>query len=144
MGYIKWTVGLVTIGLFALAILGFAIGFASDNNAPISLANDPEIVTFRSQGITNTTGFKNNVQDTTISILNSTISPGDETTEGGAQFKLTPTNSLGAVKNMIELGYLKVFGSNSNFNVFMFSFLAILVFVTFMLVMKAWIGRNPE
>lgn len=144
MGQISWTISLVMIGLFAFAIVGFAMGFASDNDSPISIYNDAELTNLYSDANESIRDFRTQSEQSYASIMNSTIGPGDETTESGGQFKITPVSAISGVKNVFEVGYNKIFGGSSSFAVFMTAFFSLLVFITGLYIWKAWAGKNPD
>ncbi len=143
MGQIQYTIALIMIGLFTVAIIGFAINFASDNNAAISIADDPELVRLQTTVEGNVSAFRSGAQSTYQSIVESSIEEG-ETTPSGGQFAITPVSAVPVAKNIIKVGYIKIFGSGSGFGIFLTAFLAIIVFVIGMFIWKTWAGRNPE
>lgn len=144
MGHIQWTVSLVLIGLFAIAIIGYAVSFANDNNAAIDISDDPEISSLNTRVQGNVSQFISDSEGTYNSIINSTIAAGDTTTASGGQFKLTPASAIGTVKNIIQTGYVKIFGSDSGFSIFLTALFSLIGFITILLAWKAWAGRNPE
>ena len=143
MGQIQFTIALVTLALFSIAIIGFAVNFASDNNAAISIANDPEISELNTNLQGNLTSFQTSAESTYQSIVESSITQG-QTTPSGGQFAITPPNVIPVTKNIIKTGYLKIFGNGSGFEIFLVSFLGILVFIIGMYIWKTWAGRNPD
>jgi len=64
MGQIQWTVSLVMFGLFAVAMISFAIGFANDNDAIISVLDDPELSKLNSEIGSNLSTFGSGAEDT--------------------------------------------------------------------------------
>jgi hypothetical protein len=145
-GQIGWTISLVMIGLFVVAIIGFAVNFASDNNSPIDIADDPEISNLYTSVVGNLSEFGEGAQDTYGSIINSTISPSaaSGTTATSGQFAITPTNTIGVTRNILNVGFKKIFGSNSGFGIFLTTFLGLIVFITGLLIWKTWAGRTPD
>lgn len=144
MGQIQLTISLVLIGLFTVAVIGFAINFATDNNTPIDISDDPEISTLYTNTATSVSDFREDSEATYTSIINSTIASGDETTISGGQFKITPVNVMGVVNNIIRTGYVKIFGTGSGFGIFMTTFFAVLLFVIGLFIWKTWAGRQPD
>ncbi len=61
---ITLTTGLVMIALFTVAIIGFSLGFADDNDAAISIADDPEISSLNTNTQDNLSTFKDEAADT--------------------------------------------------------------------------------
>ena len=143
MGQIQYIVSLMMIGLFTVAIIGFAINFASDNNTAISIADDPELIRLQTTVEGNVSAFRSGAQSTYQSIVESSIEAG-ETTPSGGQFAITPTSAVPVTKNILKVGYIKIFGSGSGFGIFITTFLAIITFVIAMFIWKTWAGRNPE
>lgn len=144
MGQLQFTVSLIMAGLFAIALIGFAVNFATDNDAPITILDDAQILNLKTQTIGNTTSFGSSSSQTLTTIINSTIEAGDETTTSGASFKLTPVNSIGVIINIVRIGYKKIFGNDDNFEIFLLTFIGIITFTMAMLIAKAWFGRNTE
>jgi len=145
MGQIQWTVALVLIGLFAIAIIGFAISFADVNNAAVDISDDPEISNFYSSSVTDLDSFSGDSADTYTSIvINSSISEEGQTTQTAGQFAITPTSIIGVAKNILEVGYKEIFGSEGGFNIFLYSFLGLIVLIMALLLWKTWAGRIPD
>lgn len=144
MGQIQFTVSLVLIALFTVAIIGFAINFGIDNNAAVNIADDPELSALYTRTGTNLSTFGDDSKGTYESIVESGIASGGQTTATGAAFSVTPANVVGITKNILKVGYVKVFGSGSGFNVFLTTFLALIVFIIGLYVWKTWAGRTPD
>jgi|SRR3990167_218873 len=142
--YINWTVALVIIGLFTVAIIGFAINFASDNDSAIDISDDSQISGLYTTTRGNLSNFREKSEDTYTTIINSTIEAGDETSTSGAQFKITPATAIAVVVNILNVGYIKIFGTSSGFGIFITSFLALITFIFAFLLIKAWLGRSPD
>jgi hypothetical protein len=143
MGQINFITSLVLIGLFTIALLGFALNFASDTGADISLANDAQIMAM-SQGVTaNTTAFTSSSNQTYYNIVGATVTTGD-TTPSGQQFALTPINAIGTVRNIVLVGYHKIFGTDSGFEIFILTFIAMLTFIIGLYIWKTWKGGMPD
>jgi len=143
-GQIQWTVALVSIGLFTIAILAFAMNFATDNNAAVNLNNDPEISTLFSSTTNNVSSFNENSETTTTSIIKSSISSGGQTTQSAGAFSITPTNFISISNNIMKVGYVKIFGNSGGFGIFITTFLGLIIFITGLLIWKTWAGRNPN
>lgn len=144
MGQIQWTVSLIMIGLFAIAIISFAIGFANDNNSAIDISSDSQIMALSSNLTNGVSLFQSQSENTYASIINSTIAPGSTTTTGSGQYAITSTSSIGVTKNILLIGYTKIFGSNNGFSIFITTFLGILVVITILYVVKTWRAGIPD
>jgi hypothetical protein len=145
-GQIGWTISLVMIGLFTIAILGFAINFATDNSSPITITSDSELSNLYTSTGGNLSGFSTGAQSTYGNIINSTISPSaaSGTVATSGQFAITPANLISVTRNILSVGYSKIFGSDSGFGVFITTFLGLIVFITALLIWKTWAGRSPD
>jgi len=142
MGQIKFTMSLIFIALFTVAIIGFAVQFASDNGTSVSLADDPELTNLRGGTEDDLLTFKGEAKETYESIIDSSIETGDTTPSGG-QFAITPITVIGIVYNILNVGWLKIFGGDPNFAIFLTAFLGVLGFMIGMYVWKTWRG-NPD
>ena len=143
MGLQQVIISMILIGLFTIAIVGFAINFASDNSSSISVSDDPEMSSMYSNANSNISEFGNKnagAQKQYDSILNTTIAPGSSEPQSAAPFAITPTSAFGVVKSIIYLPYQKVFGTGKGFGVFFTTFITILVFVVGLLIYKALRG----
>ena len=143
MGQINFITSLVLIGLFTIALLGFALNFASDTGAEVSLASDSEIMAMSSGIEANTSAFTSSANQTYYDIVGSSVETGDTTTSGG-QFALTPINAIGTVRNIMLVGYHKIFGTDSGFEIFILTFLAMLTFIIGLYIWKTWKGGMPD
>lgn len=144
MGQISLTTSLVLIGLFTIAILSFALNFAIDNDAAVSIADDPEMSTLSTSVIGNASAFEEDATSTYSSIIETEISTGGTTSRSGSQYSITFLNAFGAVKNIMLIGYVKIFGSGSGFGIFLTTFLGLITFMIGLYVVKTWIGGNPD
>jgi len=143
MGQIQLTVSLITIALFSIALVGFGVNFAADNNAAISISNDPEITTFDTQGIGNVTPFNTKTKTSYESLLNTTVEAESGVPTGTAPFSLTTTNALGTTSNIVKIGYIKIFGNEEGFGIFITTFIGILGFMFALYLYKTFRG-NPD
>jgi len=139
---INLTVALAMIILFTIAIIGFSVGFANDNDAAMSVADDPELSSMYSKSTGNISLLKDQAEDTYQSILSSTIEPGSDVVQSAGPFAITPTSVIGTTSNIITLPYKKIFGSGSGFGVFFTAFGTLLVFIIGLLMYKTLRG-NP-
>lgn len=142
MGQIKLTISLVMIGLFTIAILGFAINFAIDNDASISINQDSEVSDLYSKSQGNISGFSDDSEDTYQSILETTIEEGGSTAPSTAPFALTTRNALGTTKNIVQVGYQKIFGTGAGFGIFITTFIGLLTVIFGLYIYKTLKG-NP-
>ena len=142
-GQIQFTIALVMIGLFTIAVISFGVGFGNDNNSKINIDDDPELVLLSTNVEGNVSDFRGDSQSTYQSIVESAIDEG-ETTPSGGQFAITTVSSVGATKNILKIGYTKIFGTGGGFGIFITTFIAVLFFLLGMYLWKTWAGRIPD
>lgn len=140
--YLTLTTSVLMIILFTVAIFGFAIGFASDNSANMSITDDPQVSALNTGMKANLSKFKNDSTQTYRSILDTTIEPGSDVAQSNGPFAISFWNIIDASKNIVYLPYQKIFGSGSGFGFFFTTFIAFLLFIGAFLLYKAGRG-NP-
>lgn len=128
-GQIQLTVALVLIGLFTIAIISFATNFATDNNAYIDINNDADLSALGSNAAGNISSFNTQSGEQYQSIIETTIAPGSDSAQSVGSFAVTPASSLETSKNIIKVGYVKIFGSGNGFGVFLTSLISVIVFI---------------
>jgi hypothetical protein len=143
MGQIKLTTALVMIGLFSIAIISFALNFAIDNDAAVSIADDSEISDLTTGISGNMSAFRAESESSYSSILNTTIDPGSLTVPSTAPFAITPGSALNVARNILSIAYQKIFGTNSGFSIFLVSLIAVIVFMLGLFIYKTLRG-NPD
>ena len=143
MGLMQYSLAFIAIAAFTLALMGFATNFAIDNNAAMSIADDPQITNLNTQVTSNLSGFREGSESTYQSIVESSIDSG-ETTVSGGQFAITPPYAIAIGKNILEVGYVKIFGTGSGFGIFLGTLVTTFGFILILLVWKAWAGRMPD
>jgi len=141
MGQIKLTISLVLISLFTFAIIGFAINFASDNDAAFSISDDVDINDLYSSSESNLEGFSEDAESSYQSILETTIEPGSDSPQSTGSFAVTPGNALGTTKNILQVGYIKIFGTGTGFGIFITAFIGVLVFIFGLYIYKTLRGQ---
>jgi len=144
MGFIKYTTALMLVALFSIALVTFAINFASDNSASIDLSDDDDLSGMKDNIKSEVETFHANTETAGQAYAESTISSQTEASEGGTQFKVTPWNSLSMAREAVSSGWKKIFGEGAGFAVIFTGLVAILGFMMIMYAYKAWVGRNPD
>jgi len=139
---ITLTMSLIFIVLFSVAIIGFAVGFADDNNAVMSVDDDPEISSFYTSTRANASTFKDNAEGTYASIIDTTVEPGSDVAQSTGPFKVSITNVVGMGKNIIYVPYQKIFGSGGGFGIFVTIFGGVILFLFGLYLYKTLRG-NP-
>jgi len=139
---ITLTMSLIMIALFSIAIIGFSVGFANDNNAAISVVDDDEINSFYSDTRTSAENIKDNSEGTYESIIDTTVEPGSDVAQSAGPFAVSVSNIVGVGKNVILVPYKKIFGSGSGFGIFFTVFGAVILFLFGLYLYKTLRG-NP-
>lgn len=139
---ITLTMSLVFIALFAIAIFGFALGFANDTNAVMSISDDPEVSGFYSYTKSNLSDLKDDSEGTYESIIDTTVEPGSDVAQSAGPFAVSVPQTIGIGKNIIFLPYQKIFGSGRGFGIFFTIFGALIVFLFGLFLYKTLRG-NP-
>lgn len=140
-GQKQFVISLVLITLFSFAIIGFATQFASDNSASVDISDDSQITGVYTNANSNLTGFSSDSEDSYTSIVETTISSQSGSAQSVAPFTLTTGNALGTTKNIIKVGYIKIFGSDNAFGIFMTAFISVLVFIAGLFLYKTLRGQ---
>lgn len=144
MGQIGLTVSVTMIVLFTIAILGFAINFANDNSAPISIANDETIGNLYSDANSNISQIKADSNSTYTSIVKSTVESGSTTFKSAGALEITFSNLLPTFYNVLKASYIKIFGADSDFGVFLWTFIALIGLIAILYILKTFLGGNPD
>ena len=143
MGLIKITVSMMMAALFAIALITFGANFASDNEATVSIGDDPDV----SSVLTKVTGDINKFdvegEDIADAYVKTTTDTTDESTSGGTQFKVTVWTSLAKAKNVVTLAWNKIFGNGSEFNILFVALFSILTFIGINYAYRAFLGKEP-
>lgn len=132
MAQLQLTIALVLTGLFAVAIIGFAINFAIDNDAPIDIANNPEIMTLYNQQRGNLSGFSTDSANQTQSIISTTIAP-----ESGSAQSIGPFTAIIKMVtlpiSLMGIVYKEIFGGDTDNTAFMIFTNTVLGIITIMI-----------
>jgi len=139
---ITLTLSLIMIALFSIAIIGFAVGFANDNDAYISVSDDSEVNSFYEDTRTSASNIKDTSEGTYASIIDTTVEPGSDVAQSAAPFAVSVTNVVGVGKNVILVPYKKIFGSGSGFGIFFTIFGGVILFLFGLYLYKTLRG-NP-
>ena len=144
MGTIKFLAGLAFVAVFAIAIISYSIGYSTDNDADININDDPELNSMGSE-VKGDLGNLKDSSDTSFNILmDSNIESGDDTVEGGGQFKAGPSNVLSTASNLLNSTTNIIFGGRgSQFSFIPTTILAFLTLMAGLYAWKAWKG-NPD
>jgi len=141
MGQISFIGTLILIGLFSFAIIGYAINFANDNEASISIEDDDFYTGKQDLLEGDLENLKEDSEDTYESLIKTTIE--GEVAPSTAPFSINSKNAISTVKNVLKLSYNRIFGSDNGFNVFFYSLTGFLTFIMGLYIYKTLRG-NPD
>jgi len=139
---ITLTLSLIFITLFSISIFGFAIEFANDNNAAMSIVDDPELNEFYTNTRTNLSTYKSDAEGTYASIIDTTVEPGSDVAQSTGPFAVSVSNVVGIGKNIIYIPYKKIFGSGEGFGIF-FTIFGSIILMLFALLLYKTLRGNP-
>jgi len=146
MGHIKFMGGLLMAAIFAIAIIGYVTDFGADNDVAIDLSDDEIITEIDASLESDIDTYKLQTNSSLEALYASEISAGDETSRTGGQFKGGVSGAFSAIKNIITIGYKRIFGQeqgNSGKGIVLTALISFLAFVLGMYIWKTWKG-NPD
>jgi hypothetical protein len=144
MGQIGLTISITAIVLFTIALLGFSINFANDNDAPISIANDEVMGNLYSDAKTNISQIDEDSNSTYTSIVKSTVEGGSSTFKSAGALEITFSNLLPSFYNVLRASYIRIFGADSDFGVFLLAFISLIGIIAILYILKTFLGGNPD
>ncbi len=144
MGEIKLVTSLVLIAVFSIAMVSYVANFAADNNAAISLSDDPEFLALNSDLSGEVSNFNTNANASSQAFFESEITEGDETTRTGGQFKVGIVSLTSALTLVLDIIFSKIFGNDVGFAVLLTAFLSLLGYIAFRYIWKTWKGGQPD
>lgn len=143
MGETKFVGSLLLLLVFAVSIISYATNFASDNNANVSLSDDDDFTSLSSDLEGNITQFNTETNQSSKAFFESEITEGDETTRTGGQFKVGMGDLISGAKVIVNIIFVKIFGSDVGFAVFATVIIAFLVYFGYRLIWQTWKGGFP-
>jgi len=144
MGQIGMTVSITMAILFTVAILGFAINFAADNNSVVDIADDSIVNSLYSDTKANLSKLEADSNDTYQSIVSSTVESGSSTFRSAGALEITASNLLPTFYNILRVGYSTIFGTDSGFGIFIITFISLLGLIMILYIIKTFIGGSPD
>jgi len=137
---ITLTISLVMIALFSVAIISFSIGFANENDATMSIAE--EMSSLNSGIEDDISTFKTESEETFSSISDSKTEPGSDVLQSPGSFTITTSNVFDVFGNILDTIRYNIFGNDPKFTIFFTAFLSIIGFMAALFIIKTWRG-NP-
>ena len=144
MGEIKFLGGLVLFALFTIAIIGYAINFAIDNESAISISDDAQFNALNSNLQTNMSSFRTDAESGSQSLMVSNIETGGDNMESGGAFKVGITPMIKTLKAVTQTIKDKVFGGSGAFGIFITALVSLTIYTGFRYIWKTWKGGNPD
>ncbi len=143
MGQIKLGISLIMTTLFTFAIIMFAVNFGADNDASVLLSNDSDYITFTDNLSNDIQTFNENANASMDTLMSTTQETGDQSASSGGQFKVGITTLISMATTIITVGFVKIFGENEGFGVFLTAIIGILLWMIGLYAWKTWKG-NPD
>lgn len=145
MGFIQYISSIFLIGLFAIAIISFAINFGDDNDAIVNIEDDEGITNARAGIRGNVTVYVgDDIDNSSKTFEDSTVAAGSDIFESGGTWKVLTKKLPTTMSNLFTLVSTKIFGENAgSFGILLTTFSAFLVILTVAYAWKAWRG-NPD
>ena len=125
---------------FSVAIIGFSIGFANDNDASVRIDQDANISSLDVVSRAGLQTLSTETEESYASIINTTLEPGSDAIKSPAVFTITWDNLFSTFKNIATLGYRTIFGSGDTFGIFFTAFLTIIGILFTLYIIKTWRG----
>jgi len=147
MGQIKFIGGIMLFGLFVLAVLSYAVWYASDNNAVVDISSDSDLNTLKTNINSNLDTIRINTTSSSQSFAESDIDIGSETTKTGGVFKALLTSTITPITSSIGAINTHLFGGKGNprgFGVIMTTLITFLSIVALLYIWKTWKGGSPD
>jgi len=144
MGEIKFAIAITMIALFSIAIIGFAVKFGDVNDAQVKLGDDEGFVDASADINQSMKDLSVAVNSSMADFSSSTANPGDDVSTSGQQFKVTLPSLIGVTISTLKTGYEKIFGSDSEFGIFLTALFFLIGFLALRYAYKSWFGKNPD
>jgi uncharacterized protein YpmS len=144
MGEIKFVTSIVLFSLFTLAIVTYAIGFASDNNAPVDLADEDGFNRYSTEITSNQSQFVNNVNTSSDSFMKSSIEYGNDVMNSGNSFKIILFTMPMMINSALNLAKTYLFGGSAAFGAVLTVISTMLLYIGIRYIYKTWAGKDPD
>ena len=141
-GFKGLAVGMAFILIFGIAYLSFITNYTTDNNSNVTLDTDYNSALTQIKG--NSTNFAITVNSSYEGYSQSELAGGSENVQTGGFLKILPTDLYDGVKAIINLSFLKVFGSDTDFGIVLRVLSSVLVLIILLFGVKLWLGRTPD
>lgn len=143
MGQIKLVSGLVMSILFVLALTVFAINFGVDNDASVLLSSDEDYANIQNDLTGQIQDFNSDSNTSINTLMATTQEAGDQSASSGGQFKVGALTALDIATGMVTVGFVKIFGQDTGFGVFLTALLSVIAWTLGLYIWKSWRG-NPD
>ena len=144
MGMIKLLTSLAFVTIFGLAIIGYSIGFATDNQAVVNLNEDSDFSSADTSIRSDLGSFDDSSESSLNILMESKIASGDDNVEGGGQFKTGPNDIISASKTIISASNEKIFGKGNEFGILFTVVISFIILIVGLYIWKTWKGGSPD
>lgn len=136
-------ISLIMVGLFSIAIFGFAIGFANDNNAAIDASRDARLTEDYSSLTENISNIKSSANATYKSIISTTIGEDRDVAPSVGAFGGGVSDVKNIGRTVVTAPYKIIFGGDTGgFGIFFTVFGAVILTLIGLYLYKTLRG-NP-
>ena len=142
MGQVKLIGGILMLAVFTIAIISYAVNFGIDNSADVRLGDDDNISSLRVGLKTDVRTTQDQSNDSSTIFSKSTIETDSDTFKSPG-FVNTLTSLPKIVYSILNIGFIKIFGSDSEFGYVIAAFVAFLVILLVVYAWKTFRG-NPD
>lgn len=142
MGQKQLMAGLIMFSVFVIAVLSFSIGYANDNNAVISIADDPDIKSLNVTTKGNLSSFRVTTNSSEKSFFE--LKESDTEIKTPAQFKIGIFTLIATTTGVLSTGYEKIFGSGGGFGFVLIAFSSFMGSLVILYIWKTLKGGNPD
>lgn len=147
MGAIKYIISIAMVALFALAIVTYAIGYADDNNAIVSLSDEEDFKTFKTTSESTIGDYVvEDVNSSSDIFSDSSIETGDFAMTSGGTFKILTgvKNLMSVISSSLSLTKKYIFAGDNSLGLVLAVISGLLVMLSIAYAYKFWVGRNPD
>lgn len=143
MGQAKLVTSILFITIFVIAITSYAIIWASDNNAAVSLGDSNSFTTINSSLQSDMNIFTRDVNSSSEGLTQSTVEPGSDILKSSAVFQNLGM-TVRTVGNLLRLMKTEIFGNNPAFFVVLSAISSFMIFLFVMYIWKTFKGGDPD
>lgn len=144
MGDIKFASSIVLIVLFTIAVLGYAVNFADENDSAVKLTDDETMSGLSGLLQEDLDLLGTNVNESAKGFNDEKVETGDDMMRTGGQFKLGVSSMVKSMSTIFSAIKTKIFGGSTALGVFLSALAFMLTYISIRYIWKTWKGGNPD